>query len=220
MLRRYFIAGLLLWLPIVVTILIVKFLVDLIDQSLSLLPMAYRPDVILGFHIPGIGVIFTLVGILVTGLLVTNFLGDRLVQFWENIVNRIPLVRSIYNAIKQVVNTLFSQSGESFRKVLLIEYPRLGMWTIAFQTGSGVKRFEEASGETLVTVFVPSAPMPTNGYIMLVPKHTVKELDISVDEALRMVVSLGVVSPNNNKPVDSKLEPGLNNRQKNNSNQQ
>lgn len=196
MLRRYFIAGLLLWLPVVATIFIIKFLVDLIDKSLSLLPVAYRPDVILGFHIPGIGVIFTLVCIMVTGLLVTNFLGDHLVNFWEKIVNRIPLVRSIYNAIKQVVHTLFNQSGESFRKVLLVEYPRMGMWTIAFQTGSGVSQIDQAIGEELVTVFIPTTPIPTSGYIVLIPRNSAKELDISVDEALRMIISLGVVAPN------------------------
>lgn len=210
-LRRYFIAGLLLWLPVVATVFIIKFLVDLIDRSLSLLPVAYRPDVILGFHIPGIGVIFTLVCILVTGLLVTNFLGDHLVNFWEKMVNRIPLVRSIYNAVKQVVHTLFNQSGESFRKVLLVEYPRVGMWTIAFQTAGGVAQIEKEVGEELITVFVPTTPIPTSGYIVLVPRHAVKELDISVDEALRMVISLGVVSPNgNNHKTDataSKIEP-------------
>lgn len=203
MLRRYFIAGLLLWLPVVATIFIIKFLVDLIDKSLSLLPVAYRPDVILGYHIPGIGVIFTLVCILVTGLLVTNFLGDHLVNFWEKIVNRIPLVRSIYNAIKQVVQTLFNQSGESFRKVLLVEYPRTGMWTIAFQTGSGVSQIEQAAGEELVTVFIPTTPIPTSGYIVMIPRNSVKELDISVDEALRMVISLGVVAPNNQKQAEN-----------------
>lgn len=203
MLRRYFIAGLLLWLPVIATIFIIKFLVDLIDKSLSFLPAAYRPDEILGFHIPGLGVIFTLACILVTGLLVTNFLGDRLVNLWERVVNRIPLVRSVYSAIKQVVHTLFNQSGESFRKVLLVEYPRVGMWTIGFQTGSGVSQIEQTVGEELVTVFIPTTPIPTSGYIVLLPRQAVKELDISVDEALRMVISLGVVAPNH-KPESVK----------------
>lgn len=202
MLRRYFIAGLLLWLPIVATLFVLKFLVNLVDKSLSLLPVAYRPDVILGFHIPGIGVVFTLICILVTGLLVTNFLGDYLVNFWEKIVNRIPLVRSIYSTVKQVVHTLFNQSGESFRKVLLVEYPKVGTWTIAFQTGRGVSQIEQVIEEELVAVFVPTAPIPTAGYTIFVPQHSVKELDISVDAAFQMIVSLGVVSPNH-KPTET-----------------
>ncbi len=212
MLRRYFIAGLLVWLPVVVTVFIIKFLVDLIDKSLSLLPAAYRPDVVFGFHIPGLGVIFTLICIFVTGLLVTNFLGDRLVNFGERLVNRIPLVRSIYNAVKQVVHTLFNQSGESFRKVLLIEYPRKGMWTIGFQTGSGIPEIEEKTGEEMVTVFLPTTPNPTSGFILLVPRRDARELDVSIDEGLRMVISLGVVSPQNNhengekKPIDQEVE--------------
>lgn len=195
MFRRYFIAGLLVLLPIWVTLLIIKFVVDLVDQSLSLLPVAYQPDTVLGFHLPGLGIIFAVTLVFLTGMLVTNFIGTWLVTAGEALLARIPLVRSIYMAVKQVLSTLFSPGSESFKKVLLIEYPRKELWTLAFQTGSGFMIPGENQGDELITVFVPTTPNPTGGYLLLVPKQHVVELKMSIDQALKYIISLGVVLP-------------------------
>lgn len=196
MFRRYLIAGLLVLLPIWVTLLILKFMVSLVDQSLSLLPDKAQPDILLGMHIPGLGILFTFLIIFLTGMLVTNFIGTWFLGIWEGFLARIPLVRSIYTAVKQVLSTMFAPGGESFRKVLLIEYPRKGVWTIAFQTGSGfsVPNAKDAEEET-VTVFVPTTPNPTAGFLLMLPRHQVVELKMSIDQALKYVISLGVVLP-------------------------
>lgn len=195
-LRNCFISGLLVWLPIVVTLFVVKFLVDLLSKSLLLLPPEYQPDVILGVHIPGAGVILTLLVIFLTGLIAANFIGRRLMALGDAIVARIPLVRSVYQGVKQVTQTLFAPNGQSFRKVLLVEYPCPGVWSLAFQTGSGSKEIENAiNGEPMVSYFIPTTPNPTSGFLMMAPKSKVKELDMSVDQALKFVISLGVVQP-------------------------
>lgn len=194
-LRRYFFAGLLLWLPIIITFYVLSFLVGLLDQSVNLLPAAYRPDVLLGFHLPGLGVILSLVVVFTTGMLITNILGRKLVEFWEKILARIPLVRSIYSSSKQVIETLFSSNGQAFRRVLLVEYPRAGCWSIAFQTGTGTSELHNKVGQPLLTLFVPTTPNPTSGFLIVVPKKDVIELNMSVDEALKMVISLGVIQP-------------------------
>jgi len=160
-LRRYLIAGLLLWLPLSATYLVLKFLIDLLDQTILLLPEQYQPEQLFGFHVPGLGVIFSLVIIVVTGMLVTNFLGHKLINLWERLLARIPLVRTIYHSVKQVAETLFLSSEPSFRKVLLVEYPRKGMWSVAFQTGTGWQQARDIIGEELVTVFIPTTPNPT-----------------------------------------------------------
>lgn len=195
MLRRYFIAGFLVLLPIWVTLLIINFVVGIVDQSLSLLPRWAHPDVLIGIHIPGLGLIFALAIVLLTGMLVTNFIGTWFLGLWEGFLARIPLVRSIYTAVKQVLSAMFSQGGESFRKVLLIEYPRKDVWTIAFQTGSGFTLPQQHSNGELVTVFVPTTPNPTAGFLLMVPKQQVVELKMSIDQALKYVISLGVVLP-------------------------
>lgn len=195
MLRRYFFAGLLVLLPIWVTLLIIKFMVSLVDQSLSLLPQETQPYVLLGVHIPGLGLIFALVIVLLTGMLVTNFIGKWFLGLWEGLLAKIPLVRSIYTAVKQVLNTMFAPGGESFRKVLLVEYPRKGCWTVAFQTGSGLTLPEGVSQTDYLTVFVPTTPNPTAGFLLLVPKNEAIELKMSIDQALKYVISLGVVLP-------------------------
>ncbi|HSW71064.1 MAG TPA: DUF502 domain-containing protein [Gammaproteobacteria bacterium] len=205
--RRYFVSGLLFWLPIWATFLVIKFLVDILNNTISLLPHKYQPDVLLGFHIPGIGVIITLAVIWLTGLLVRNFIGRKLVQGWDLLVGRIPLVRSVYTGVKQVLDTLFSPGGQSFRKVLLVEYPRAGMWSLAFQTGDGTQEVEKSVGEGgMVSLFIPTTPNPTSGFMMLVPRNKVIELKMSVEQALKYVISLGVVQPdyNNNKNHPSK----------------
>lgn len=194
--RKYFISGLLVWMPLIITLFVIKFLVDLLSKSLLLLPHDFQPDTLLGFHIPGIGVILTLLIIFCTGLLVANFMGRKLVELGDSMMGRIPLVRSVYTGVKQVTETLFKPGGQSFRKVLLVEYPCAGVWSMAFQTGEVSKDIEgELGGEKMVSYFIPTTPNPTSGFLMMAPKSKVKELDISVDQALKFVISLGVVQP-------------------------
>ncbi len=194
--RRYFISGLLFWLPIWATYVVIRFLVDILDNAFSLLPQRYQPDMLLGFHIPGIGVMITLLVILLTGLLVANFIGRKLVEMWEAVVARIPLVRTVYTGVKQVLDTLFAPGGQSFRKVLLVEYPREGLWSIAFQTGDGTREVEKNVGQgSMVSLFIPTTPNPTSGFLMMAPRDKVIELEMSVEQALKLVISLGVVQP-------------------------
>lgn len=194
-LRKYLITGLVVWVPLVITFFVVKFLVDLMDNSLLLLPPAWRPEALFGFKIPGLGVVLAAVILLVTGLVTANLLGRKLVDMWESVLQRIPLVRSIYSAVKQVMETLLGAGGDSFRKVLMIEYPRKGIWTLGFQTGVGVGEVQARTSREVVTVFVPTTPNPTSGFIILVPRDEVVELDMSVEDGLKFVMSLGVVSP-------------------------
>lgn len=194
--RRYFISGLLIWLPIWVTLLVIKFLVDILSKSLLLLPYKYQPDTLLGFHLPGIGVIITLLVIFFTGVFVANFVGRRFVVIWDSFIDRIPVVRTVYTGVKQVTQTLFSPGGQSFRKVLLVQYPCEGVWSIAFQTGDAPKMVESLlNDDPMVAYFIPTTPNPTSGFLMMAPKSKVIELDMSVDQALKYVISLGVVQP-------------------------
>lgn len=203
--RRYIISGLLVWIPIITTIVVIKFIVDLLSKSLLLLPTRFQPDVLFGFHVPGIGVILTLLVIIVTGIFAANFIGQKLVYFWERILARIPIVRPIYTGVKQVTETLFKPGGQSFRKVLLVEFPREGVFSIAFQTGEGNQEVETAIGaERMVTFFIPTTPNPTSGFLMMAPRSKVKELDMSVDQALKFVISLGVVQPGSTPITKSK----------------
>jgi uncharacterized membrane protein len=195
-LRKYFISGLLVWLPLMVTVAVLKFLVDLLSKSLLLLPHDLQPDVLLGFHVPGMGVVLTVAVIFMTGVLAANFIGSKLVEFGDGIMARIPLVRTVYTGVKQVTTTLFTPGGQSFRKVLLVEFPSPGVWSIAFQTGEVSQEIESALKEPMVSYFVPTTPNPTSGFLMMAPRSKVIDLDISVDQALKMVISLGVVQPN------------------------
>lgn len=196
--RKYFISGLLVWIPIWVTLLVVKFLVDLLSKSLLLLPYNYQPDAILGVHIPGIGVLITLAVIFLTGLFAANFIGRRFMELGDAFVGRIPIIRSVYTGVKQVTQTLFTPGGQSFRKVLLVEFPLTGVWSVAFQTSECYRPIEEAlHSEPMVCYFIPTTPNPTSGFLMMTPKSKVIELDISVDQALKFVISLGVVHPIN-----------------------
>lgn len=199
--RRYLIAGLLIWLPLGVTVMVIKLLVDVMDQTLLVLPAAYHPDVLLGFHIPGLGVLLSVTVVLLTGVVVANFFGRRLVALWEKALARIPLVRPIYSAVKQLTETVFTSGGQSFRKVLLIEYPRKGVWTLAFQTGTAVGEAQTKTGEEVINVYVPTTPNPTSGFFLMVARRDVVELDMSVDDGLKMIISMGVVVPkwNNSK---------------------
>jgi len=199
LIRRYLIAGLLIWLPLGVTLLVFKLLVGLVEELIELVPIQYHPESLLGLEIPYFNVILTMIAMflvtIVTGLIVTNFFGRKLVKLWESILGRIPVVRSIYQSAKQIAETVFSSTGKSFRKVLLIEYPRKGLYTLAFQTGSSAGEVQAKTGEEVTTVFVPTTPNPTSGFIILVPTKDVVELDMNVDEALKMVISLGMVEP-------------------------
>lgn len=202
-LRRYFISGLLVWVPIWVTLLIINFIVSILDNTFSSLPKHYQPDAWFGFHIPGLGFLITIIVIFLTGILAANFLGSQLVSFWDAIIGRIPLVRTVYAGVKQMLETLFSTDGHSFRKVLLVEYPRKGLWSIAFQTGNGCKEAQDfLDGEELVSLFIPTTPNPTSGFLMMAKKSEVKVLDMPVDQALKFVISLGVVQPGQAKTTE------------------
>ena len=194
-LRRYLVAGLLIWLPLGVTYLALGFLLDAVDRLLVLLPERYQPDTLLGFHVPGFGALLALLLLLVTGLLVANFVGRELVGWWEDLLNRIPGVRAIYSGVKGLTETLVSGSGASFRKVALIQYPRQGVWSVGFITASGIPEIDAKSGRKLVCVFVPTTPNPTSGFIVMVPEDELIELEMGTDAAMKMIVTLGVVAP-------------------------
>ncbi len=201
--KRYFITGLLIWVPLGLTAWVLKFLIGTMDQSLLLLPDSLQPDRLLGMNIPGIGTVLTLLVVFITGLLTANIIGQKLVSFWEGVLWRIPVVKSIYWGIKQVSDTIFSSQGEAFRKALLVQYPREGAWTIAFMTGQpGGDVINHLEGE-YISVYVPTTPNPTSGFFLMMPKSDVIELDMSVDEALKYIISMGVVPPNgSNKNLD------------------
>lgn len=200
LLRRYLIAGLLVWVPVWVTLLILNFLISLFDKLQLLIPAAYRPDNLLSFHIPGLGLLVAVIIVIVTGLLVTNLLGRKLVELWETLLSRIPLVRAIYNAAKQITSTMLTQSENAFKNVLLVEFPRPGVWSIGFQTSSGFDSAEQITGEEMVTIYIPTTPNPTSGYLIIVPRKDTTKLNISVDQALKTVISLGVVLPDTIQP--------------------
>lgn len=207
-LRRYFIAGLLVWIPIGVTILLISLAVRLMDKTLALVPEAYKPEQLLGFTVPGLGVLLTLLILIVTGFLVANFVGRAFVGGWESLLNRIPVVRSIYSAAKNFAEVVFSDSSQSFKNVLLVEYPRKGLYSLAFQTATQLGEVQGRTGEAVVCCFVPTTPNPTSGFIIIVPKKDVTVLDMEVDEALKMIISLGVVVPDWKQKPDGKLESG------------
>ena len=194
--RRYLIAGLLVWVPVGITWFVIKFMIDLMDQTVLLLPESLRPEHLLGYRIWGLGVVLTVVILLVTGMIVANLVGRKLVSIGERLLDRIPLVRSIYSGVKQVMETMLAGSGKSFRSVVLVEYPRKEMWTLAFLTGErGVKEMEDKTGRELSHIFVPTTPNPTSGFFLVVPSSDVIILDMSIDDGLKMIMSAGVVVP-------------------------
>lgn len=193
--RKYFITGLLILVPLAITLWVLNAVISTMDQSLLLLPVQWRPEAVVGFHIPGLGTILTLLIVFLTGLLAQNFIGNYVVAAWEALLNRIPIVNSIYSSVKQVSDTLFSSSGNAFRKAVLVQYPRQGSWTIAFLTGvPGGDVANHLQGE-YVSVYVPTTPNPTSGFFLMMPKADTIELDMSVDAALKYIVSMGVVAP-------------------------
>lgn len=194
-LRRYIVAGILVWAPLAVTYLLLRFAVNVMDRTLLLLPAQYRPDEILGFHIPGLGVILAFVVLLLTGVLAANFVGRAFVGGWESLLDRIPVVRAVYSAAKNFAEMVFSDTSTSFKNVLLIEYPRKGVYSLAFQTATELGEVQGRTGEDVMCCFVPTTPNPTSGFIIIVPRKDVTVLDMDVDEALKMIISLGVVVP-------------------------
>jgi uncharacterized membrane protein len=199
--KKYLITGLLIWIPLVITLWVLKLIVDALDQSLRLLPDAFRTESWLGFHIPGLGAILTIVIVLGTGVFARNFFGAQLVQLWHDVLARIPVVNSIYSSVKQISDTLFSSSGQAFRKALLVQWPHQGMWTIGFLTGTPGGDVVKHLPEDCVSVYVPTTPNPTGGYFVIVPRKNVIELDMSVDQALKYVISMGVAPPMSDKEV-------------------
>lgn len=194
-LRRYLIAGVLIWVPVGLTVGILKLMVDLADQTLLLIPPAYRPEALLGLHLPGLGVILTFVVLLVTGFLVTNYFGRLFVSLAESVVDRIPFVRTLYNGVKQVLQTVLADRTTAFRQVLLVQYPRQGVWSLAFQTNEEAEEVQARTGDEVVCAFVPTTPNPTSGFLVMLPRKDVIEMEMSVDDALKMIISLGVVVP-------------------------
>ena len=193
--KKYLITGLLIWIPLAITIWVLDLIVTTMDQTLLLLPPQYQPQVLFGRQIPGLGVVLTVVTVFLTGLLASNILGQRLLSFWENVLGRIPVVKTIYSGVKQVSDTLFAPGGQAFRKALLVQYPRAGSWTIAFLTGRpGGDVANHLRGE-YVSVYVPTTPNPTSGFFLMMPRADVIELDMNVDDALKYVISMGVVAP-------------------------
>lgn len=196
LLRRYLMAGLLLWVPILLTFWVLQLIISLTDNIFRLFPQSITPETWIGKNIPGLGLLLSLLILLLTGLFVTNFMGNYFVKLWNRFIDHIPLVRSLYNAIRQVMETVFTSSGNAFRRVLLVEYPRKGLWSIAFQTSETTKNISQATGEeNLITIFIPTTPNPTSGFLMMIPQKDAIVLDIGIEQALKFIISLGVVQP-------------------------
>ena len=193
--KRYLIAGLLVWVPLGITIWVMHFLISTLDQTLLVFPEAWRPERLIGARIPGLGVVLAFAILLATGVIAANLLGQRLIRLWEAVLGRIPFVKSVYSSVKQVSDTLLSDTGNAFRKPLLVQFPHENSWTIAFLTGTPAPVVAQHFAEEHVSVYVPTTPNPTSGYFVMVPRSCVREIDMSVEEALKYVVSMGVVIP-------------------------
>ncbi|MDP2759155.1 MAG: DUF502 domain-containing protein [Sideroxyarcus sp.] len=192
--KKYLLTGLLVLVPLAITLWVLSFIIGILDQSLLLLPTAWHPDNLLGIHIAGLGVILTVLTILGTGLLVRNVFGQRLLEYWDGLMRRIPFVNAIYNSVKQVSDTLLSGSGKAFRKVLLVRYPHANAWSLAFQTSVPSEVTRVLAGDEYVGVFVPTTPSPVNGFYFYVKKSETIELNINVDAAFKAIISMGVVT--------------------------
>lgn len=191
--RSYLLTGLVVWLPILVTFVVLRFIIDLLDGTIALLPDAYQPQALIGMRLPGLGAIISLLLLLGTGIFATNFLGQRLMSWGEAILAKIPGVRSIYSTAKQVIQAVFATNSQAFRKAMLIEYPRKGIWSIAFLTGFSDSEIASKTGEEMLSMFVPTTPNPTSGFLLMVPKNEAIELTMTVEDALKLIISLGVM---------------------------
>ena len=203
-LRKWLLAGLLVLAPLVITFWVLEWLVSSLDKTLQILPQAWQPDQLFGLHIPGVGVVFAFLLVLSIGALASNFIGNTLVSWWHALLNRIPVVRSIYSSIKQVSDTLFSEKGNAFRKALLVQWPHEGMWTIALLTGTPGGDLRKHLDDDYLSVYVPTTPNPTGGYFVFLKKSDCVELDMSVEEALTYVISMGVIVPGGPKTLPTK----------------
>ena len=205
--KKYFITGLLVLVPLFITIWVLSTLIHTMDQSLLLLPESWRPKNLVGFEVPGIGALLTLGIIFVTGLVATNIFGQQLIVLWESFLARVPFVKTIYSSVKQVSDTLFSDSGNAFRKAVLVQYPRHGSWTIAFVTGApGGDVVNHLHGD-YISIYVPTTPNPTSGFFLMMPKADVIELEMSVDEALKYIISMGTVVPKDHLSKQLRFQP-------------
>ncbi len=193
--RKYLIAGLLVWMPLGITFLVVRAIVGFLDKILLLLPAQYQPENLLGFNIPGLGVVLAITLVLATGMIVANLLGRRIVAAWESLLSRIPLVRTLYAGIKQIMEAVLATDAKSFRKVLLVEYPRKGLWSLAFMTSDNLGEVQAKTGSGVMSVFIPTTPNPTSGFVIMVPQSDAIELEMTVEEGLKMIISMGVVVP-------------------------
>ena len=194
-LRKYIIAGLLVWLPLLITVAIIKFVVDILDRTILLLPPDYRPEALLGFSIPGFGIVLAVAILVITGMFAANLLGRRLVSVWEMALGKIPLVRNIYNSVKQISTTLLASQSNSFRKVVLIEYPRKDCWCIGFLSNEQVETDHSITDQQLQSIYLPTTPNPTSGFNLLIPKRDIIELDMSVEDGFKFIISMGVIVP-------------------------
>nr|WP_146680374.1 DUF502 domain-containing protein [Oceanococcus atlanticus] len=194
LMRRWLIAGLLVWLPLVATLLVLRLVVELLDKSLVLLPPPWRPENLLGVDVPGLGIVLSLIIVLGTGATVANIIGRRVVEVTEAALERIPLVRSVYGGVKKLTGAVMSGDSQTFRKVLLVQYPRRDCWTLAFQTADPARSVSDKAGD-VVTVYVPTTPNPTSGFVVFLPRADVQELDMSIEDALQLIMTLGVVTP-------------------------
>jgi uncharacterized membrane protein len=194
-LRRYFVAGLIVWIPLGITLWVLKLLVDVMDQSLLLVPENYRSDKLFGFHLPGMGIVLTVAIVLATGALAANFFGRKVLKLGDTTLSRIPIVRSIYGGVKQISDTLFSPEGKAFRRAVLVRYPHPGAWTVALVTGSPQHEVAGILGADQISVFVPTTPNITAGFFLIVPRSETIELDMTVDAALKYIISMGVAEP-------------------------
>ncbi len=193
--KKYFIAGLLVWMPLIITFVVLRAIVALLDKTLLLLPQDYQPDKWLTFDIPGLGVLLAVTIVLLTGVIVANFLGRRLVSKWEALLAKIPLVRTLYAGTKQIMETVLAADSKSFRKVLLIQYPRKGVWSLAFMTSGSLGEVQHKTTARVISVFIPTTPNPTSGFVLMVPEQDAIELDMSIEDGLKMIISMGVVVP-------------------------
>jgi uncharacterized membrane protein len=205
--RKYLIAGLLVWMPLGITFLVIRAIVGFLDNTLLLLPEAYQPDNLLGFHIPGLGVLLAVILVLATGMIVANLLGRRLVSAWESILSRIPLVRTLYAGVKQIMEAVLATDAKSFRRVLLVEYPRRGVWSLGFMTSDQLGEVQQKTESDVIGVFIPTTPNPTSGFVLMVPEHEVIYLDMPVEQGLKMIISMGTVVPDWQKEALPREQP-------------
>jgi len=207
-LRNYLIAGLMIWIPVMVTVWVVRFLSGILDQSLVLLPPSWRPEAIVGTYVPGVGIILSFILLVVTGMVVRNLFGGQIVQGFENLVRRIPVIGAVYGGAKTFSETVLTDKGKSFKQVVMVEFPRPGIYSVGFITSEELEEVQAKTAEDVVCVFVPTTPNPTTGFIVMVPRQHVVKLEMTVDEAFRMLLTLGVVQPPwKNKPRAPDLAP-------------